>query len=65
MKASELRAKSPEELVRVEAELREEIFRLQLKLRMGQLPSAVGLRRAHRDLARVKTVATQRAASEG
>ena len=61
MKASELRGKSPEELSSELEQLREEQFRLRMQLATGQLGQTHLLKEARRDIARVKTVLTEKA----
>jgi large subunit ribosomal protein L29 len=51
---------SPEDLRVKERESREEVFRLKLKLRTNQLDNPAGYRRARRELARIKTVITEK-----
>ncbi len=61
MKASELREKSPEELDKKLLELREEQFKLRMQKSTGQLGQTHLLRENQRDIARVKTVLTEKA----
>jgi large subunit ribosomal protein L29 len=61
MKASELRGKSPEELSSELEQLREEQFRLRMQLATGQLGQTHLLKAARKDIARVKTVLTEKA----
>lgn len=56
MKAQELRDKSEQELVELEHELRDELFRLRMKHFTGQLQRVTELKEKRRDIARVKTV---------
>ena len=60
MELDELREMSPEDLRVKERESREEVFRLKLKLRTNQLDNPAGYRRARRELARIKTVLTEK-----
>ncbi len=59
MKASELKGKSAGELVELERQLRDELFRLRMKHYSGQLQSVSELRKKRRAIARVKTVQSQ------
>jgi len=56
MKAAELRQKTEKELVELERQLRDELFRLRMKHYSGQLQNVSELRVKRRDIARVKTV---------
>ncbi len=59
MKAAELRDKSAAELIEMERELRDELFRLRMKHFTGQLQRVSELREKRRDIARLLTVITQ------
>lgn len=59
MKAEEMRGKSEAELVELERELRDELFRLRMKHFTGQLQRVSELREKRRDIARVLTVISQ------
>lgn len=61
MKVSELHAKSPEELTKELLSLREEQFKLRMQKATGQLAQTHLLQYNQRDIARVKTVLTQKA----
>ncbi len=61
MKAAELRDKSVEELNTELLKLREEQFRLRLQKATGQLGQSHLMRIMQRDIARVKTVLTEKA----
>ena len=63
MKASELRDKSADELAEKLIELREEQFKLQMQRATGQLAQTHLLQKNQRDIARVKTVLTEKAGS--
>ncbi len=56
MELSELREMGAGDLRLKEREVREEIFRLRLKLRTNQLDNAANYRKARKELARVLTV---------
>lgn len=60
MKAKEMRGKTPDELGRLEQELSEELFRLQLRNRSGQSHNPGRVAVARRELARVKMVRDER-----
>ena len=64
MKPSEVRDKTSEELARKAAELKEEIFRLKFRAKTGQLAQTTNIKKAKKDLARVKTVAREREIAE-
>ena len=61
MKASELREKSVEEISKVLLSLREEQFKLRMQRATGQLGQTHLLQQSQRDIARVKTVLTEKA----
>ena len=61
MKASELREKSVEDLNNELLSLREEGFKLRMQKSTGQLGQSHLLQQNQRDVARVKTVITQKA----
>ena len=61
MKASELREKSPEDLNKQLLTLREEQFKLRMQHATGQLGQTHLLNDTQRDIARVKTVLTEKA----
>jgi large subunit ribosomal protein L29 len=61
MKPSELREKSAEELNKELLTLREEQFKLRMQKSTGQLGQTHFLSQNQRDIARVKTVLTEKA----
>jgi large subunit ribosomal protein L29 len=61
MKASELRTKSSDELSKELLTLREEQFKLRMQRVTGQLGQTHLLQQNQRDIARVKTVLTEKA----
>ncbi len=61
MKASELREKSAEELNSELLTLREEQFKLRMQKSTGQLGQTHLAEKTQRDIARVKTVLTEKA----
>ena len=60
MKASELRDLTIEELEKQAMDLRERLFRLRMRNRLGQLESPSEIRKVRRDLARVLTVINEK-----
>ncbi len=63
MKASELREKSVEDLDKDLLTLREDQFKLRMQKSTGQLGQSHLLQQNQRDIARVKTVLTEKAGS--
>jgi large subunit ribosomal protein L29 len=61
MKAAELRDLAPEELGSKERELTDQLFRMRIQKSMGQLEAPAKMRSVRRDLARIKTVMTEKA----
>jgi large subunit ribosomal protein L29 len=61
MKANELRDKSVEDLEKDLLSLREEQFKLRMQKSTGQLGQTHLLKQNQRDIARVKTVLTEKA----
>lgn len=62
-KPSELREKSLEELTRLANEKAENLFNLKVRLAAGNLESSADVRTLRRDLARVRTVLTEKVAA--
>ncbi len=62
MKASELREMKPEELLRKENELREDVFRMRMKLATGELEDTSSIKQAKKDIARIKTILKEKEA---
>ena len=60
MKAAELRDLGADELGTKERELTDELFRMRIQKSMGQLENPDKIRMVRRDLARVKTVLSQK-----
>lgn len=56
MKASELREKTQQELLKEERELKAELFRLRFQLATNQLENPMKIREVKRSIARIKTV---------
>ncbi len=63
MDATELRGKSPDELRKQLEDLRKEAFNLRFQAATGQLENTARMRVVRRDVARVKTILNQKAAS--
>jgi large subunit ribosomal protein L29 len=60
LELDELRQMNPEDLRVKEREVREELFRLRLKLRTNQLENHANYKKARRELARLLTVLKQK-----
>lgn len=56
MKASEIREFSQNELENKEAELKDQLFKLNFQHTLGQLENAMKLKLIKRDIARIKTI---------
>ena len=63
MKAAEIRELTPDELTARAEEPREQMFRLKFQLNMGQADSLKKYRSLRKDLARIMTVLTEKAAA--
>ena len=61
MKPIDLRQKSEPELIKLEGELREELFRLSIRHSTGQLERVANISKTKKDIARVKTILNERA----
>jgi len=64
VKPSEVREKTGEELTKKAAELQEEIFRLRFRASSAQLKQTSNIKKARKDLARVRTVVREREIAE-
>jgi large subunit ribosomal protein L29 len=64
MKASELRAKSPEDLQKELLELRKAQFGLRMQVATQQLTNTSQLGKVRRDIARIKTVQREKAVAK-
>jgi len=64
MKASELKEMKDTELVEKEAELRENVFRMKFKLATGDIEDSSQIKKAKKDIARIKTILNERAVEE-
>ncbi|RLQ87811.1 50S ribosomal protein L29 [Notoacmeibacter ruber] len=62
MKAADVRAMSPDQLNDKLAELKKEQFNLRFQAASGQLEKTDRVRTVRRDIARIKTIARQKAA---
>lgn len=60
MKASELKSMKDAELLEKEKELRENVFRMKFKLATGDIEDSSQIRKAKKDIARIKTVLKER-----
>ncbi len=60
MKFKEMRDLGEHELVAKEKEMAEELFTMKLRHGLSQLNNPLGIRKARRDLARIKTLLAQR-----
>ena len=60
MKADQLRELTPEELIQRERDLRDELFNLRFQHFTGQLDKKSRLREVRREIARIKTIRTER-----
>ena len=63
MKATEVRAKTPDELKAMLLDLRKEQFNLRFQRATGQAENVARVRQVRRDIARVKTIMRERAPS--
>lgn len=61
MKVEKIRNQTDAELKQQERELNDQMFRLKFQLNMGQTESLKKIRGLKKDIARVKTIARQRA----
>jgi large subunit ribosomal protein L29 len=64
MKASEVRAKTPDQLNDDLASLKKEQFNLRFQKATGQLEKTARVREIRRDIARIKTIAAEAAAKK-
>lgn len=60
MKVADVRAKSDDELKEQLMDLRKEAFNLRFQVASGQLENTARVRQVRRDIARIKTVLTER-----
>jgi len=64
MKASDIRAKTPDQLDEELAKLKKEQFNLRFQKATGQVEKTARIREVRRDIARIKTIAAERAAAK-
>ncbi|WP_343314561.1 50S ribosomal protein L29 [Brucella sp. BE17] len=62
MKAADVRAKSPDQLNEELGSLKKEQFNLRFQKATGQLEKTARVKEVRRDIARIKTIARQKAA---
>ncbi len=65
MKATEIRELSEEELNTKESELKDQLFKLKFQHALGQLENAVKLKNVKKDIARIKTILTEKSKGKG
>jgi len=65
LELDELRQMTAADLRVKENEVREEAFRLRIKLRTNQLDNPSGYKKARKELARIKTLITQKTVEDG
>lgn len=65
MKASQVRTKTPDELDADLADLKKEQFNLRFQKATGQLEKTGRVKQVRRDIARIKTIAAEKAAQSG
>ena len=61
MRAKELRERSQEELLQLQGEAQDQLFRARLQNATHQLDKTSDIRKARREVARIKTVLAERA----
>jgi large subunit ribosomal protein L29 len=61
MKATEIRELSDEELNNKESELKDQLFKLKFQHTLGQLENTVKMKNVKKDIARIKTILTEKA----
>jgi large subunit ribosomal protein L29 len=64
MKASDVRAKTPDQLDDELASLKKEQFNLRFQKATGQVEKTARIREVRRDIARIKTIAAEKAAKK-
>ena len=64
MKAEELRAKTQDQLADDLASLKKEQFNLRFQKATGQLEKTARVRQVRKDIARIKTIAAEKAAAK-
>jgi len=63
MKAADVRTKTPDQLTDELASLKKEQFNLRFQKATGQLEKTARVRQVRRDIARIETIAAQKAAT--
>ena len=64
MKAADLRGKTPDQLRDQLASLKKEAFNLRFQKATGQLEKTARVKQVRRDIARIKTIAAQKAVAK-
>ena len=64
MKASDLRMKTPDELVDELESLKKEQFNLRFQQATGQMENSARMRQVRRDIARIQTIAAEKRTAE-
>jgi large subunit ribosomal protein L29 len=59
MKPQELREMEFDELVRKEAELKDQLFKLRFQNELGQLENSAKIQKIRKDIARIETILTE------
>ena len=65
MKPSEIRELAEEELKVKELELKDQLFKLKFQHTLGQLENAVKMKNVKKDIARIKTILTEKSKGKG
>ena len=65
MRAKELRERNDEELLQLQDEAQDQLFRARLQNATHQLDKTSDIRKARREVARIKTVLAERAVAAG
>ena len=65
MKAADVRAKTDDELKTELSQLAKEVFNLRFQKAGGQMENTARMRQARRDVARIKTILSERARPSG
>lgn len=65
MKAAEIRELSDGELKNKESELKDQLFKLKFQHALGQLENVVKLKTVKKDIARIKTILTEKSKGKG
>lgn len=65
MKAIEIRELSDAELNNKESDLKDQLFKLKFQHALGQLENTVKLKNVKKDIARIKTILTEKSKGKG